>query len=97
MWSETLASDPTIAPSNGAIASIRSHFVACLRSPDWLSTKLTVLRPSAKSWLMTATKTRNPVAESRPKASPIPSPSMKLWMERPSEMPLRRGEKRLAG
>ena len=41
------------------------------------------MRPSAKSWLITAMKTSTPVAVSSPKASPIPSPSTKLWAESP--------------
>ena len=61
-----------VAPSSGAVASIRNQRVALRRSPDWLSTKLTVLSPSAKSWAATAMKTSTPVSVSSPNASPIP-------------------------
>ena len=43
--------------------------------------KVTAFRPSAKSWDITASSTRTPVAVSRPKASPIASPSVNVYRE----------------
>ena len=75
MWSETVRSAsrrsrPAAARSRRSAAIAR----ALRRSPDWLSTKLTVLRPSAKSWLTTARKTSRPVAVSSAEGEADPEP-----------------------
>ena len=71
---------PTIAPSNGAIATIASQVIARRRVPPWCRTKATEFNPSAKSCATTARKTSTPVAVSTLNAIPIPSPSMNVWI-----------------
>ena len=71
---------PAIAPSRGATATTVSQRIACAREPPWWRTNATALRPSAKSCAITATKTRTPVAVSTLNASPMPRPSMNVWI-----------------
>src|SRR5450759_5848473 len=67
-----LSEEPTLAPMRGASASAASQRIAWRRFSDCLSTKETVLKPSAKSWVITARKTSRPILVLRLKASPIP-------------------------
>ncbi len=59
--------------------------------PPWRRMNDTVFIPSAKSCEITAMKTSRPVAVFTWNASPMPSPSTKLWIESPAapSMPMR--------
>jgi len=66
------------APRTGAAASARSHLKACLQLPSFFNTRFTVLMPSEKSWVSTATVTTMPTAAEAWKPMPIAMPSKKL-------------------